>query len=977
MFLFMNACRRNEMQNYRIASKMMAVTYFIFASVNLLEFTSGATSGSGHEVVMFRLATLIIAVSQAFLFTYSLILLLNASYVTRKRIWNEVAFIATFSICGVAIMFTLPERFAAAFVVLFTVFYVWLLFKYTRLFLGIYHKCKQGLENYYSDTEPERLRWVLFSFFAALGLGVLVLLASLYPHVYVSFLCQSLCLLFYVYFAIRFINYAFTFRHIGQAFAKSPKEEMEDRTLPASTITYIERNLKQWIAEKGFLQSNLNLNDLSKTLGTNDKYLSVYINKEERTTFRDWINALRIQEAKTLLVENPDTPIKDIAYDVGFGSHAHFGKLFLENTGFTPQTWRNRNKTSIIKALLVFLLISTTAYGANVWEGLEIRKYNWAMDALPVAKTPGCDSVYSNQYREWWYFNVDTLCEKLITNRYAIETENLLHHYYTEVMANATSEQIEQGYRKMKEIAAQRRSRYLAEEAEYMLVYTDYYSRHWGSREKLSPEEVDEMVDKLLSFASRANKRKEYGEECRFLFEAFMMYNNYKNYAKAFALCYPLLEKMKTLTTDDYIQLHYVYFFIGNAFYSFHDYQRAIPCLKKALHTKNTGFFADRSDLRAKSKLADHYADFNQLDSSDYYYRSMYDNVEQIRFRPYYDLLAVQGIASNMVRRGMYAEALPLIEKWLPESSRLRWPVVTITFRLLAGECYLETGQTEKTRQILESTRRALSPKIFNTTLHETYYRLMLHYQQSEGSRSLAKLYTDSLRMSRMAYNERTTSLIVLRAEQEVIEKERALMEAQMQEQKWQWMLTVLILSAIALIIGIFAFLTHKKNLAYKTLVNNISEMHRMESESMNLAVPLDNNHTGNPAMANGRKELELQIRELLFLEKLYRNPDLSKEAFMERLNINRYKLEEAFTALFGMNYYEYILHLRLHDAITLLQTTDLQIKDIATQVGFGAVRSFQRQFQTKYSITPKEFRDRSAMANDATHDHSQDTHTA
>jgi Response regulator containing CheY-like receiver domain and AraC-type DNA-binding domain len=343
----------------------MAVAYLIFGCANFMEFIGKHTAKEADEALLFCLATLIVATSQAFLFTYSLILLINTSYVTPRRIVKELIPIIAFSVTAAVGMFILPEMFVKIFVYVFTLFYIRQLVQYTRLFVTLYRRRRRELENFYSGPEPKRLEWIIVSFFTALGVGISALAVSLFPHIhiYVSLLCQCIYISVYIYFAIRFFNYAFIFRDIEQTFIKNKNDsEIKDRVLPISTALHLEQKIGQWIGDKGFLKNNLTLNDLARQLGTNNKYLSIYINKEKHMTFRDWINSLRIQEAKTLLLENTDLSIKDISFDVGFSSHAYFGKLFLENTGFTPQTWRARNQAKMTTLSLFFLLSSTTIY---------------------------------------------------------------------------------------------------------------------------------------------------------------------------------------------------------------------------------------------------------------------------------------------------------------------------------------------------------------------------------------------------------------------------------------------------------------------------------------------------------------------------------------------------------------------------------------------------------------------------------------
>ncbi len=50
---------------------------------------------------------------------------------------------------------------------------------------------------------------------------------------------------------------------------------------------------------------------------------------------------LKIEHAKELL-NNPDIPIKQIAYDLGFDSYFYFSRMFKEKTGLRPTSYRNR-----------------------------------------------------------------------------------------------------------------------------------------------------------------------------------------------------------------------------------------------------------------------------------------------------------------------------------------------------------------------------------------------------------------------------------------------------------------------------------------------------------------------------------------------------------------------------------------------------------------------------------------------------------
>jgi AraC-like DNA-binding protein len=98
-------------------------------------------------------------------------------------------------------------------------------------------------------------------------------------------------------------------------------------------------------------------------------------------------------------------------------------------------------------------------------------------------------------------------------------------------------------------------------------------------------------------------------------------------------------------------------------------------------------------------------------------------------------------------------------------------------------------------------------------------------------------------------------------------------------------------------------------------------------------------------------------IRDLILKDKAYRNPSLTRDSLVERLGTNRELFIEAFMYCFGMSFPEYINSLRLKDAVTLLQQSDLSIEAISEKTGFGTLRTFQRQFLKKYNLSPKDFR--------------------
>jgi AraC-like DNA-binding protein len=343
--LFYSMSRYMESPVLRKALRMMVFTYCFFGFVNVLEVGSGIAFPGADDVLLFRITTLFVAVFQAFMFTYTMILLIHAEYVTRKRMQRELIPILSFSLICIAAYFVLPAAWVDVSFLLFTLFYIYLLIKYTRLFIITRRDCLRKMDNFFSGQETKRLQWINFSFYAALSIGLLALITSLTPGIITGIICTVIYYIFYIYFAVRLIGYVFVYKKLEEALSDdNESKEMDDKSaLPPLVLNMIETNLKDWINEKQFLQADITIDAVARYIGTNKKYLSVYINTCKKQTFRGWINALRIEEAKTLLLEHSKMTVREIALHVGIATESHFGKQFRACTGFSPSHYRQQN----------------------------------------------------------------------------------------------------------------------------------------------------------------------------------------------------------------------------------------------------------------------------------------------------------------------------------------------------------------------------------------------------------------------------------------------------------------------------------------------------------------------------------------------------------------------------------------------------------------------------------------------------------
>jgi len=83
----------------------------------------------------------------------------------------------------------------------------------------------------------------------------------------------------------------------------------------------------------------LSLHLLAEKFYVSPYYLSRFFKEATGFTFVEYVNSVRIKEAKKLLMLSP-MKVNLIAKKVGFGSVTHFGRVFKQVTGHTPLFYR-------------------------------------------------------------------------------------------------------------------------------------------------------------------------------------------------------------------------------------------------------------------------------------------------------------------------------------------------------------------------------------------------------------------------------------------------------------------------------------------------------------------------------------------------------------------------------------------------------------------------------------------------------------
>ena len=107
---------------------------------------------------------------------------------------------------------------------------------------------------------------------------------------------------------------------------------------PHTTLTY---QVLQYISEH--FTEPLTLENTAHALGISRIHLSHIFSQQLHINFRQYINTLRIDRARTLL-RNPSYSISQVAYQCGYGNQRTFHRAFLSQCGMPPSQLRAENE---------------------------------------------------------------------------------------------------------------------------------------------------------------------------------------------------------------------------------------------------------------------------------------------------------------------------------------------------------------------------------------------------------------------------------------------------------------------------------------------------------------------------------------------------------------------------------------------------------------------------------------------------------
>ena len=289
--------KSHGLKPYVLSRKALAIAYLMLGSLNALE---GVLMGDqlGEDIFLIANICLVVAMGQAYLFTYALVILMEPSFASNR--WNRVqwcciagGFIAVITGFWVGVDMWQYIIFGA-----FLAFYLYQLIHYTLLFLRKKRSYIARVDNYFGGGEMYWLRWVDVAFLSALLIGISALFSAIFSDIWFNNVFIAACCVFYFAFALKYAEYPQLFDDL-QHVIKSDDDvpgHVEERS------TMIEK-LEVWIKEKRFVGQYISVNDLARELDVKPSTILFYINVHLQMNFRSWLLYLREKEQREALKE--------------------------------------------------------------------------------------------------------------------------------------------------------------------------------------------------------------------------------------------------------------------------------------------------------------------------------------------------------------------------------------------------------------------------------------------------------------------------------------------------------------------------------------------------------------------------------------------------------------------------------------------------------------------------------------------------
>ena len=610
--------------------------------------------------------------------------------------------------------------------------------------------------------------------------------------------------------------------------------------------------------------------------------------------------------------------------------------------------------------ITIIILLSTMGLRADVPDSLLHRVYPSLLKDY---------KDYLEHYRpersSVWFdtdtlVSLDKLLESIVEKGFNSVWEDV-HYYITQPIESSTIEERKKEVEKINIFAKSCKSIEVAWIADMIEMNISFFEHRMPEREKI-----------VLRHSERYKGNKWLYMDMRVY--AFKMAIVDGQYLTAFRLASELTSELEEVTDAEFPGKYEAFYSLGELYYLFRDFEKAVSFLEKSLADPTT-YFYKRNDMQTRNTLGLYYRTQGDPELSDRYFLSMLASDKIVKYRPMYDAIAKANLGRNCRLRGDYEAAMQLLRLSLPVALDMRdYPFASgVTADM--GDCYFNLGQIDRAKDMIDTTIILMHIEDPFHCRHNylKLYPLMSKYYAKKGDDVLSAVYLDSTIIANKRYEDEFTALTIRKAEQEIFDIDQAIAHERMRVRNNQLTAAVIILLLVVTASIVLGWFYKRKREAYRELVRKSRRWAGVNEKFYDITPPADNvDNTGETPWADvndGKNDSDLDndsasimdnIEQLMNERKLYLKTDITPDTFSNELGISRRRISAVISEHKQMNFSAYVNEYRIKEAIRLLSSLDgnnYSVNAIAFDSGFSDRKYFHRIFKEHTGITPSAFR--------------------
>lgn len=598
--------------------------------------------------------------------------------------------------------------------------------------------------------------------------------------------------------------------------------------------------------------------------------------------------------------------------------------------------------TNILIGICLLLSVTLSATGSKR-DTLHLRDFASDLRYIPEMQARAADSIYQPGYGEIVEQDLDTLFSRCAAVGYEAMSDQMQHYY--EKVLDAIPEDADR-------LEESRRIRETVERIGGSILRRELDFAEAVALPDNTQEKRNKKISVLYALADKSLANKDISMEMRTLTYLYLKLYLHEQYHAAFLCAERITERLAEISDAEYavVEKKNILYNIGRLYYDFRDYEHAVPYLKAALNDEPVPRFYNMFNIQSRNALGLYYRQIGELDSSDYYFRSMLESEDSIRMRPMFDCIALSNLATNYRRRGLYHEALELHKGALPFTLKEGDHSFASGIYVGLAECYLETGKVDSCKAMIDSALYHIEqwPWVMSYRSCDLY-PVMARYYSSIGDSKRSISYMDSTTVANRRQEDKYSALLILRAKQELFVSEQQRKDAKVAMFRRTAVISVISAGVIFLFLMIVLFFYRKKHQSYRRLVAESREWAKKEPV---IVQPSEADATDRALMET--------INKLIEEEKVYLDPYFDMEALSQRMGVHRNLISKTINTVYNKPFSSFLNECRVRHAIHLLSdpANDHQsLEAISLDAGFATRSTFYRAFKAQTGINPTNYR--------------------